>query len=48
VGTKIPKADRKFKPEEDVVGTFQAYAEYNKILRTWFVALGSVVPLFSL
>jgi len=43
MGTK-----RKFKPEEDVVGTFQAYAEYNKILRTWFVAFGVGGPALFL
>lgn len=42
------KPVRKFKPEEDVVGTFQAYAEYNKILRTWFVAFGVGGPALFL
>jgi hypothetical protein len=37
-----------FKPEEDAVGTFQAYAEYNKILRTWFVAFGIGGPALFL
>jgi hypothetical protein len=46
MGTK--KKARIFKPEEDVVGTFQAYAEYNKILRTWFVALGIGGPALFL
>jgi hypothetical protein len=38
----------KSKPEEDAVGTFQAYAEYNKILRTWFVAFGVGGPALFL
>ena len=42
------KRERKIKPEEDVAGTFQAYAEYNKILRTWFVAFGIGGPAFFL
>jgi hypothetical protein len=43
MGTK-----EKFKPEEDAVGVFQAYAEYNKILRTWFVAFGVGGPALFL
>jgi hypothetical protein len=34
--------------EEDAVGTFQAYAEYNKTLRTWFVAFGIGGPALFL
>jgi hypothetical protein len=46
VGTR--KAAGTYKPEEDVAGTFQAYAEYNKILRTWFVAFGVGGPALFL
>lgn len=42
------KRERKFNPEEDVAGTFQAYAEYNKTLRTWFVAFGVGGPALFL
>lgn len=42
------KGRRKFDPDEDIVGTFQAYAEYNKTLRTWFVAFGVGGPALFL
>ena len=35
-------------PEEDASGSFAAYTEYNRVLRTWFVALGIGGPALFL
>jgi hypothetical protein len=46
--TEVEKKKEEADPVEDAAGTFQAYAEYNKTLRTWFVAFGVGGPALFL